>query len=366
MNRQPSIRFVPTSKPGVFALPSTPLVENAQQFYLANASAADKPLTLERYAAMYSLAAQILPDVQAIAPAAAPTIMALMNRLNQEIDEQGQKPPSPLEPLPAGDNSDVDKLIEQAAKAPNTAAKDALYARAAYRLFLREEYERALEVARNIDDADLQLKVTEPVRFDWVGSLIKQNKLESGLTVARAIQTPELRAAVWFVFAAEHMQKRNQQQATAVLNEAEAAAGRGKPSVYLASAVLGVAQLYLQFDNADQAQQATSNAIQLMNAGEESDRWGLLGKSSPSQRVIAEWISKRGEGVSVKSTYPKVAGLLDVLSKIAESRFDAGLMLARDIKPKALNFATQAALCRQVVERAHAGNVKAVKTAATR
>jgi len=316
---------------------------------------------------MYSLAAQILPDVQAIAPAAAPTIMALMNRLNQEMNEQGTKPPSPLEPLPtSGDNSDIDKLIERAAKAPNTATKDALYARAAYRLYLREEYERALEVARNIDNADLQLKVTEPLRFDWVGSLIKQNKLEAALTIARAIQTPELRAASLVRLAAEHIQKRNQQQATSVLNEAEAAAGKAKPSVYLASAVLGVAQLYLQVDNPDQAQQATSNAIQLMNAGEEDERWGLLNKSSASQRVNAEWISKRGEGVSVKSTYPKVAGLLDVLSKIAESRLDAGLMLARDIKPKALNFATQAALCRQVVERAHAGNVKAVKTAATR
>jgi hypothetical protein len=343
------------------------LVENAQQFYLANANADDRPVGLERYAAMYSLAAQILPDVQAIAPATAPTIVALMNRLIQEMTEQRQKPPSPLEPLPASsDDPDIDELIERAAKAPNTVTKDALYARAAYCLYLREEYQRALEVARKIDNADLQLKVTEPLRFDWVGSLTRQNRLESALTVARAIETPEVRAAALVRLAAEHIQKRNQQQALAVLNEAEAAAGKARPSVYLASAMLGVAQLYLQLDNADQAQQTTSNAIQLMNAGEENERWGLLGKSSASQRVNAEWISQRGEGVSVKSTYPKVAGLLDVLSRIAETRLDAGLMLARDIKPKALNFATQAALCRQVVERAHAANGNAVKTAGTR
>jgi hypothetical protein len=186
------------------------------------------------------------------------------------------------------------------------------------------------------------------------------------LTIARAIQTPEVRAAALVRLAAEHVQKRNQQQAIAILNEAEAAAGKAKPSIYLASAVLGVAQLYLQIDNADRAQQVTSNAIQLMNAGEESERWELLGRSSASERVSAEWISNRGEGVSVKSTYPKPAGLLDVLSKIAETRFDDGLMLARDIKPKALNFATQAALCRQVVERAHGSKGNAVKTAATR
>src|SRR4030095_11881850 len=156
--------------------------------------------------AMYSLAAQILPDVQAIAPATAPTIVALMNRLIQEMTEQRQKPPSPLEPLPASsDDPDIDELIERAAKAPNTVTKEPPSARAAYCLYLREEYQRALEVARKIDNAALQLKVTEPLRFDWVGALTRQNRLGSALTVARAIETPEVRAAALVRLAAEHI-----------------------------------------------------------------------------------------------------------------------------------------------------------------
>ena len=49
--------------------------------------------------------------------------------------------------------------------------------------------------------------------------------------------------------------------------------------------------------------------------------------------------------------YPRLAGLLDVLPKASEIDFEEALMLARQIKPKGLNFAVQAALCRQTIER---------------
>ena len=336
------------------------LVQNAQLFYLANARTDERPVAVERYAVLYSLAAQILPDVQALIPSAVPTVMAQINRLGQELRDQGQKVPQPPEPLPsAAESGDIDKLLERAAGAPNSSVRDAMYARAAYRLYLREDYERALEVSRNIENVELRQKVTDPVRFDWSGTLIDQKRFDTALTVARGIQSAELRAAMLVHLAGKYLTAGDQTQAVAALNEAQPLTDKGKPSVYLASAVLGMAQVYLTLNNNNQARQSTSAAIQMINASDESEGWELLAKSAPKGRLTvtdSQWIAKRGEGVSIRAVYPKVGGLLEVLTKISEASIDEGLTLAREIKPKGLNFATQAALCRQVLEHLHAAN----------
>ena len=126
------------------------VLENTQQTYLSSTADSEKPLTLERYALVHSLASQILPDVETLMPSAAPALLAALNRLDHELKGQGRTPPGPPEPLPQAPaaQSNIDKLLERARKAPTVEAQDGFYAKAALRLNLIQEYERAVDVAR--------------------------------------------------------------------------------------------------------------------------------------------------------------------------------------------------------------------------
>jgi len=152
-------------------------------------------------------------------------------------------------------------------------------------------------------------------------------------------------------------------QSIAVLNEAEAAANKASPSAYLGSAMLAIARVYLRINDRNQARTSTSNAIRLINAAEEGSGWDLLtslnDKSARLSVQDTRWTSRKDGGLSsLTVVYPQVGGLLDVLSEISDSSLNEGLMLARQLKRKGLNYATQAALCRRTIERVQRNSQK--------
>lgn len=348
------------------------VIENAQQFYLASASEAERPVVLERYALLHSLAAQILPDVERFIPSATPSLLAQLNRLNQELRDQGRKLPGPPEPLPKSSDiqGSVDKLLERATQASNVQVRDGLYAKAAFRLYLHADYERAIDVARNIEDASLRLKVTEAARFDWAGDLISRRELDTASSIAQNIETSELRVVILVRLATACFENKKATQGIAAVNEAEAAANKANPSRYLASAMLGIGQVYLKIDDRNQATALTSAAIRMINATEASNNWDSLSSTKEGSKRFSvqdtQWTSRRDGGLSsLTVVYPQVTGLLDALSNISETSLDEGLMLARLLKPKALNYAAQAALCRQAIERVQRSN-RPAKTSSAR
>jgi len=348
------------------------VIENATQFYLASAPEAEKPLILERYSLLQSVAAQILPDVERLLPSATESLLAQLSRLNQELSEQGRKLPGPPEPLPKTSDvqGNVDKLLERAGNAPKGAARDGLYAKAALRLYLHGEYERAIEVARNIDDSSLRLKMTEPIRFDWAGDLISKGQFDAASNVAQSVETLELRVVILARLAAACFEnKTNQARGIAVLNEAESAVNKANPSAYLASAMVAVARAYLKINDRNQAKASTSSAIRLINATEEGSGWSFITASDSSERLSvqdAQWTSRKDGGLSsLTVVYPRITGLLDVLSEISDSNLNEGLMLARQLKQKGLNYAAQALLCRRTIERVQRNN-NSLKTSSAR
>ena len=342
------------------------VLENAAEFYLPAAPQTDRPLILERYTLLQSVATQILPDVQRLLPSATENLLAQLSRLNQELREQGRELPGPPEPLPKSSDvqGNVDKLIERAAKVSNGAARDGLYAKAGLRLYLQGDYERAIDVARNIEDSSLRLKLTEPIRFDWAGDLISRGQLDAANNIAQSVETLELRVVVLARLATACFENKTT-HGLAILNEAEATANKANPSAYLAAAVLGIGQVYLNINDRNQAKASTSTAIRLINANEASASWDFLGSSDgKSERLSVQdtkWTSRRDGGISSLSVvYPRIAGLIDVLSGISEASLSEGLMLARQLKRKDLNYATQAALCRRTLERVQRNNNRAI------
>jgi len=338
------------------------VAENAAQFYLASAPEAERRLTLERYILLQSVTTQILPDVERLMPSATENLLAQLSRLNQELREQDQQLPGPPEPLPKSSEvqGSVDKLLERAAKASSGAARDGLYAKAALRLYLHGEYERAIDVARNIEDSSLQLDLTEPIRFDWAGDLINRGELDAANNVAQSVETLELRVTILARLAAACLEKK-MPQGIAVLNEAEAAANKANPSAYLGSALLAIARVYLKLNDRSQAKASTSTAIRLINAADEGSGWDFLASVNDRSARLSvqdtQWTSRDDGGLdSLRVVYPRITGLLDVLSDISDSNLNEGLLLARQLKRKGLNYAAQAALCRKTIERVQGNN----------
>jgi len=338
------------------------VTENAAQFYLASAPEPERPLILERYTLLQSVATQILPDVERLLPGASENLLAQLNRLNQELREEGRQLPGPPEPLPKSSDvqGTVDRLLERATKAPSGPARDGLYAKAALRLYLHGDYEQAIEIARKVEDSSLRLKLTEPIRFDWTGDLINRRRLDEANGIAQTIETLELRVAILARLAAACFENKAA-QGIAVLNEAEATANKANPSSYLATAILGIGQVYLKIKDRNQAKASTSTAIRMINATEEGSGWDFLTSANDGSGRLSvqdpRWTFRKDGGLSsLTVVYPPVGGLLDVLSEISESNLNEGLMLARQIKRKGLNYAIQAALCRRTIERLQRNN----------
>lgn len=358
-------REAPTEYPVPPSLKQTALrfaidaaLENTQQTYLSSSSEAEKPLILERYALVHSLVSQILPDVETLMPSAAPALIAALNRLDQELKGQGRTPPGPPEPLPQASaaQANIDKLLDRARNASTIEAQDGLYAKAALRLYLIQDYERAIDVAGNIKDTALQQKMMEPIRFDWAGDLIERNKLDAAAYVIQAIVSPEPRATLLTKLASAYITNKNSSAGLTILRDAEVAIGKAKPSPSLAPVLLGVAGVYLKLNDRIQAETAVTAAIELINLSVDGHEWEFLGGSSQGVGRLSiediQYTNRRDGGLnSVTVVYPRLAGLLDVLPKASEIDFEEALMVARQLKPKGLNFAVQAALCRQTIER---------------
>jgi hypothetical protein len=339
------------------------VIENTQQTYLASTADAEKPLILERYALVHSLASQILPDVEKLMPSAAPALLAALNRLDHELKGQGRTPPGPPEPLPQATaaQGNIDKLLERARKAPTIEAQDGFYAKAALRLYLIQEYERAIDVAGSISDKTLQQRVTEPIRFDWAGDLISRNQLDSATAVIQAVASLQPRVLLLSKLANAYITNKNPSASLAILRDAEVAIGKAKPSPDLAPSILAIGEAYLKLSDRNQAQAAITLAIDLINLSVDGREWEFLGGSSNAVRQLSiqdiQWTNRKDGGLdSVTVVYPRLAGLLDVLPKAAEADFEEALMLVRQLKPKGLNFAVQAALCRQAIERIQRNN----------
>jgi hypothetical protein len=334
------------------------VLEGAQQFDLAAASDEERPLVRERYALIYSLGSQIMPDVGRYAPNQLQLLQTQLSRVEQELREQGRKPPEPPEPLPttASASEDVDKMLDIASRVTNLKVRDGVYARAALTLYMHHQYDRALEIAGKIDDHALGLMLTEPIKFDRAGELLAAKNLDAALAVVRTLEKPEVRALALARIGGAFFAAKKPERAVEVLNEAEALTWKAEPSLELASASLAIAQTYLAQDRA-KAADLTGVAVRTANSAGGDEPWELLlAGSGPEARLSAQnlnWVTGRGGIVtSVSVTYPKLAGLLDVISKLSSPDLDGGLMLARQLKWKSVSLAAQAVVCREALEGA--------------
>lgn len=333
------------------------VLENAKLFSLTSVSDADKPIVLERYALLHSVATQILPDVRVYMPLMEPALHTELRRLEQELLNNGRTPPKlPDPPSHYSDTQNsVDKLIEQASKATNIKLRDGLYARAVFRLYLHGEWEQALSLAQKIENLSLRLKLTEPIKFDQAGFMISQDNLNGAQSIAYSIETLELRAAILAKIGDTYLNSKKQEQALEMLNNAGLIAETARPTIFLGSVILGIASRVLEHDR-DRGIELISAAIRKINGIDEGELWaliqtanGLSGRLSTQNR---SWSARKdGSLTSVTIAYPRFIGLVDMFSKISKTDLDGAMLLVQQLKWVSLRCSTQAIIARQAIEQ---------------
>lgn len=338
------------------------LTQNIQDVNPATASDSEIPVSRERLVMIHSLGTQILPDVDAYMPSMSAFLQNELRRIEIDLSTGGRKLPTPPSPIPEspGTAEDADKLVErlvaQASKASTTSARDGLYARAVLRLYLHGEHDRALELSREIETRELLVMITEPIKFDRAGNLISRADLEKAAVVARSLETPELRVSVLARIGSAYLAAKKPNEALEILSEAEMAAAKAGPSVYLVSGLLGIALSMMEIDR-DRAVSGTYAAVRTANGITDGDLWDLVysGQGISGRLAVQNysWSTRKDGGLeSISVVYPRLAGLVNVLSKISERNFDEALLIAQQMKPKAQSIATQALICREAIKRA--------------
>jgi hypothetical protein len=335
-------------------------MENAQQPEMASVSESEIEVVRERYVAFHSIATQILPDVQAMMPTEAPALQTEIRRLEQGLNTTGRKPPGPPQPIPDAPavQASVDRLVDYAARSSNVQTRDGVYAKAAVRLYVNGEYERAIDVAGKIENSALSLSLTEPCKVSRAMQLTARGELDGAGAIARGIESTELRAAVFTRLANAFFASKKRAPGAEFLGEAQLAAAKTPPSIYLASILLGIAQVVLENDT-ERASQAIYEAVRVANGIKEGNPWEILpagiGLSGSSLAQNPSWTNRKDGGIeSFKVVYPRIAGITEVISKVSETDPGEGLQIARQLKWRGESMALQAAICRQSLERAQA------------
>lgn len=347
-------------KQAVLRFAVSAILENLQQSSSGQDAGIETEIRQAQPALLYSVIQQLLPTVQSelpegVAPlqAALATVEQELYRANQKLPERPRNRESSEEPA-AG----VEKLLERAADAPTAEARDDFYLGAALRLLQQRQFERAAETASKIEDPARRAMIADPISFNLAGELIEKGRLDEALTVTRKLTVPELQVAALARIGKAYFDREESVRGYDYLSEAQAVAGKSEPTVELCAATLSIASALATRD-APRAFEVIDQAIGMMEkvkAGEGI--WALLSSSGTSGPLAVSnfsWKTTADGGLkSVKATYPRPAGLAEVLSQVARSDFGRTISLAREIQPKGLSLAVQAAICRASLQTAGA------------
>jgi hypothetical protein len=334
------------------------ILENIQQTLGSRETGTERAVQQAQPALLYSVIQQLLPTIQADLPEGAAALQAGLANVEQELRLTNQKLPErpPSEESPEESADAVEKLLERAPDAPTAEARDDLYLGAAFKLLQQRQIERAAEVAAKIEDQTRRAMIAEPISFNLAGELIEKGRLDEALTVTRKLTAPELRVAALAKIGKGYFDREELVRGYDYLNEAQALAGKSEPTVELCAATLSVASALAKRD-APRAFEVAGLAIGMMEKIKaEESLWALMspsGSSGPLAISNFSWKRAANGGLkSVKASYPRPAGLAEVLSQVSRFDFGRAVSLTRQIQPKGLALAVQAAICRSSLQPA--------------
>jgi tetratricopeptide (TPR) repeat protein len=260
--------------------------------------------------------------------------------------------------------------LEKAAAATQNEARNDLYLAASFRLLQQHQYDRAIEVAAKIDDLTRRAMVLEIIGFNQAGELVEKGELEDALKAVRNINAPDVQATVLAKIGKGFLDRGDFQRGLETINQAQSLVSKAEPTIELCAATLSIASAVIKQDPS-RAYEVIGSAIQMMNRLKASDElWALMYSSNGSQSLSTSsysWKPSANGGLKwIKASFPRTAGLGEVLSKAAKLDFDESLFLSKQIKSKGLLLAAQAVICRNVIEATRSKKGKSQAMTVTR
>ena len=311
-----------------------------------------------RFAQLYSVVQQLLPDIAVYVPRAADALRGELEVLEQAIRTSGQSLPSLRDFGSSTErtNNAVDSLLYKAERTTGGKERDELYLAAAYRLLFDGQHEKAASIAARIDDFETKNVIADAINFNWAGSQLASNNTTEALVLARAIRSQEAKVVALAKIGAVVATKGDAVLAEEILHESQTLASKATPSSVIGAAVLSIAltRAGAQRDAA-KAFEALSLAVSILNkTNSDSSLWQMLSAQSGTTLKTASLNSVQSPGGGLKSirvTYPRLAGLVEAFAAASTNDLHQAMRVAQDLSSKPLSLSVQAAVCRSAAER---------------
>ena len=336
------------------------IVENLQQLPKSE-SAQDRTLVQMQLGALHSVIQQLLPSMQADLPRGAADLQQALVRVEQELRAGGGDPPQ----RPPSEDSDeektaLDKLIQDAEKAPQGEGRDDLYLSAAVQLYWRRQFEKAKEMISKIDDQEKRDLILEPLNVAISAELVAKKNLQEAWNVANQLKRSETRMSALARVGRAFLDAGDAQSGMQALTVAQSLISKTDPSIELAAAALRVAAAFPKSDQV-RISEGIGLAIQVMNKVKQDETpWSLMDPIAEEDSLLlnARYMAGGSRGIVIRTSLPQAGGFADVLSRLD---FDEAISLAKNVNKKPLALMLQASICRRVIESSHKEAQKAQK-----
>ena len=328
------------------------IVENLQQLPKSE-SAQDRTLVQMQLGALHSVSQQLLPSMQADLPRGAADLQQALVRVEQELRAGGGDPPQ----RPPSEDSDeektaLEKLIQDAEKAPQGEGRDDLYLSAAVQLYWRRQFEKAKEMISKSDDQEKRDLILEPLNVAISAELVAKKNLQEAWNVANQLKRSESRMSALARVGRAFLDAGDAQSGMQALTAAQSLISKTDPSIELAAAALRVAAAFPKTDQV-RISEGIGLAIQVMNKAKQDETpWSLMDPIAEEDSLLlnARYMAGGSRGIVVRTSLPQAGGFADVLSRLD---FDEAISLAKNVNKKPLALMLQASICRRVIESSH-------------
>jgi len=336
------------------------IVENLQQLPKSE-SAQDRTLVQMQLGALHSVSQQLLPSMQADLPRGAADLQQALVRVEQELRAGGGDPPQ----RPPSEDSDeektaLEKLIQDAEKAPQGEGRDDLYLSAAVQLYWRRQFEKAKEMISKSDDQEKRDLILEPLNVAISAELVAKKNLQEAWNVANQLKRSETRMSALARVGRAFLDAGDAQSGMQALTAAQSLISKTDPSIELAAAALRVAAAFPKTDQV-RISEGIGLAIQVMNKAKQDETpWSLMDPIAEEDSLLlnARYMAGGSRGIVVRTSLPQAGGFADVLARLD---FDEAISLAKNVNKKPLALMLQASICRRVIESSHKEAQKAQK-----
>ena len=336
------------------------IVENLQQLPKSE-SAQDRTLVQLQLGALHSVIQQLLPSMQADLPRGAADLQQALVRVEQELRAGGGDPPQ----RPPSEDSDeektaLEKLIQDAEKAPQGEGRDDLYLSAAVQLYWRRQYDKAKEMISKIDDQEKRELILEPLNVAISAELVAKKNLQEAWNVANQLKRSETRMSALARVGRAFLDAGDAQSGMQALTAAQSLISKTDPSIELGAAALRVAAAFPKTDQV-RISEGIGLAIQVMNKAKQDETpWSLMDPIAEEDSLLlnARYMAGGSRGIVIRTSLPQAGGFADVLSRLD---FDEAISLAKNVNKKPLALMLQASICRRVIESSHKEAQKAQK-----